>query len=147
MIKINTHSGQLIKSFAKLNEAATNNCKNSTNNNYQLSHHMKKYQIAKSISCFYCIKGKGLIISQNQWKILYINYYQKLLTPKWCIQEENSAPVFKLNMKINLITSTTWCIMQSALVRYRTKSMYVKVVDVLLNKLKTIMEETINHPY
>ena len=35
------------------------NCKKSTN--YQLPHHIKKYQIAKHISCFYRIKGKRLI--------------------------------------------------------------------------------------
>ena len=62
MSKINTHSEPLIKYFANLNEATTNNCKNNTNNNYQLTHLMKKYLIAKSISCFYGIKGKGLII-------------------------------------------------------------------------------------
>ena len=42
MNKTNTQSGQLIKSFAKLNKAATNNYKNNTNNNYQLTDHMNK---------------------------------------------------------------------------------------------------------
>ena len=41
------------------NDTTTNNCKKSTN--YQLPHHIKKYQIAKNISCFYRIKGKRLI--------------------------------------------------------------------------------------
>ena len=32
----------------------------------------------------------------------------------------NSAPVFKLKIKANLITSMTWCIMQNILVSYVT---------------------------
>ena len=57
---INIHSGQLIKYFAKLNKATTSNCKSNTNNNYQVTHHMKKYQIEKNTSYFYRIKGKRL---------------------------------------------------------------------------------------
>ena len=51
-----------ISFFAKLNKVTTYNCKNNTNNNYQQTQHTKKYQTAKNISCFSCIKGKGLII-------------------------------------------------------------------------------------
>ena len=44
----------------QLNKATTSNCKSNTNNNYQVTHHMKKYQIEKNTSYFYRIKGKRL---------------------------------------------------------------------------------------
>ena len=57
MNKINTHSGQLITFFVKLNKATTNYCKNNTNNNYHQTHTIKKYQIAKKHLTF-PVKGK-----------------------------------------------------------------------------------------
>ena len=90
----------------------------------QLPTNSSHEEVPNSKKLFLLLRDKGKRadnIIKPMKKRLYINYCHKLLTPRCRIQKENSTPVFKLKMKINYITSMTWCIIQSALVSCVTK--------------------------